>query len=42
MSKISDLKEIVLEYIKFNVDPGDIKTLERFDEVLRELDLRST
>jgi len=37
MSKISELREIVIQYIAGNVDPDDIKTIKRFDEVLERL-----
>lgn len=37
MSKISELKEIVLEYIAENVDLSNKKEVARFDEVLRQL-----
>lgn len=42
MSKISELREIVLEYIFENVDIGNKKEVARFDELLRVLDLQST
>lgn len=45
MSKISDLKEILLEYIFENVDLDNKKEVARFDEVFRrlgQLELQST
>ena len=45
MSKISELREIVLEYITENVDLSDKKLVARFDEFFRRLgqsELQST
>ena len=45
MSKFSELKEIVLEYIAGNVDLSNKKEVARFDEVIRQLgqlELQST
>jgi len=42
MGKISDLREIILEYIFENVDIDNKKEVARFDEVLRVLDLQSS
>lgn len=43
MSKISEIKKIVIQYIASgNVDPENEKEVEKFSELLRELDLRST
>jgi len=37
MSKISDLREIILEYISENVDLSNKEEVARFDEVFRQL-----
>ena len=45
MSKISELREIVLEYIAENVDLSDKKLVAKFDELFRQLrqsELQST
>ncbi|MBA7676604.1 hypothetical protein ES703_84848 [subsurface metagenome] len=45
MSKISDLREIILEYVFENVDLNNKKEVARFDEVFRrlgKLELQST
>lgn len=42
MNKIAGLRRIIIEYIAGNVDPDNEKEIERFSELLRELDLRSS
>lgn len=45
MSKISELKEILIEYVFENVNLDDKKEVARFDEVFRrlgQLELQST
>lgn len=45
MSKISELKEIILEYVFENIDLSNKKEVARFDEVFRrlgQLELSST
>ncbi len=45
MGKISDLREIILEYVFENVDLNNKKEVARFDEVFRrlgQLELQST
>jgi len=45
MSKFSDLKEILLEYVFENIDLDNKKEVARFDEVFRQLgqlELQST
>jgi len=42
MSKISELRGIVLEYVAEYVDLSDKKLVKKFDRLLAELDLQST
>jgi len=42
MSKISEIREIVLEYVAEYVDLSDKKLVAKFDELFRVLDLQST
>jgi len=45
MSKISELKEIILEYVFENVDLDDKKEVKKFDELFRrfrQLELQSS
>ena len=39
--KKEELKEIILEYIADNVDPTDKEMVKKFDELLKELELRN-
>ena len=42
MSKISEIREIVLEYIAENIDLSDKKMVAKFDDFFRQLELKST
>ena len=42
MGKISELREIILEYIFENVNLDDKKEVAVFDKLLRQLNLQST
>jgi len=43
MSKISDIRKIIIQYIASgNIDPDNDKEVERFSELIRQLELRST
>ena len=39
--KKEELKKIILEYIAENVDPENKEEVKRFDELLKELELKN-
>lgn len=39
--KLEELKEIILEYISEYVDPTDTETIKKFDELIRQLELKN-
>lgn len=39
--KKEELKKIIMEYIAGNVDPNDIKMVAKFDELLKQLELKN-
>lgn len=40
MSK-SELKELIIEYVSENVDPGNKEIIKKFDELLDRLELQN-
>lgn len=43
MNKIADLRKIIIQYIAGgNINPDNEREVEKFDDLLRELNLRST
>lgn len=42
MSKIIEIRKIILQYVAGSVDSGDEKEIEKLEKILRELALRST
>ena len=43
MSKISEIRKIVIQYIAGgNIDPNNEREVEKFDDLLRQLNLQST
>jgi len=42
MSKIIEIRKIILQYIAGSVSPDDEKKIEKLEQVLRELALKST
>lgn len=43
MNKIAEIRKIIIQYIAGgNIDPNNEKEVTKFDELLRELALKST
>ena len=43
MNKIAEIRKLVIQYIASgNIDPNNEKEIEKFSELIRVLDLRST